>query len=76
MEVVRTLLRSNSVLTFSCLCQCDPYFTGIDHVTEEVEKLAEPPQFEMKEYVPTEYEAVEYGEAEEYVTVDYEEFTR
>ena len=53
--------------------ECDPFFTGIDHMSEP---LAAPPQFEMVEYTPVEYEAVEYKADEEYETVDYEEFTK
>ena len=30
----------------------------------------------MVEYTPVEYEAVEYREEKEHVTIDYEEFTR
>ena len=30
----------------------------------------------MVEYTPVEYEAVEYREEQEHVTIDYEEFTR
>ena len=52
--------------------QCDPLFTGIDHMGSSLEA---PPQFAMVEYTPVDYEAVEY-EAEEYDTIDYQEFTR
>lgn len=38
--------------------------------------MAAPPEFEMVEHTPVEYEAVEYQEVDEYVTIDYEEFTR
>ena len=53
---------------------CDPFFSGVDHVSD-LSVLTAPPQFEMVEYTPVEYEAVEYEE-EDYVTIDYEEFTR
>ncbi len=52
--------------------ECDPFFTGVDHMAEP---LAEPPQFEMVEHTPVEYEAVEYEDAE-YETADYEKFTK
>ena len=64
--------------------QCDPFFTGIDHVSG-MDALAGPPEFEMVEYTPVEYEAVEYEsakyeeaehEAIVYETIDYELFTR
>jgi len=54
--------------------KCDPFFTGIDHVSG-MDALASPPEFEMVEYTPSEYEAVEYEEVE-YQTIDYEEFTK
>ena len=47
---------------------CDPFFTGIDHLTES---LTEPPKFEQVEYEEVEYEEVEYEEVE-YVEVEYE----
>ena len=37
---------------------CDPFFTGVDHTGPLLEA---PPQFEMLEYTPVEYEAVEYS---------------
>eukprot|EP00956_Cyclotella_meneghiniana_P014940 scaffold22644_cov44-Cyclotella_meneghiniana.AAC.4 len=65
--------------------QCDPFFTGIDHVSgldksinwnsDGSSTLKGPPKFEMVDYTPVEYEAVEYDE-KDYVTVDYEEFTK
>ena len=54
--------------------QCDPLFTGVDHVGPSP-SLEAPPQFAMVEYTPVEYEAVEY-EGEEYETIDYEKFTK
>ena len=47
---------------------CDPFFTGIDHLTES---LTEPPKFEQVEYEEVEYEEVEYEEVE-YEDVEYE----
>ena len=47
---------------------CDPFFTGIDHLTES---LTEPPKFEHVEYEEVEYEEVEYEEVK-YEDVEYE----
>jgi len=54
---------------------CDPFFSGMDHLTDGLGVTA-PPQFEMVEYEEVEYEEVEYKEAAdyeeaEYVTVEY-----
>ena len=58
---------------------CDPFFTGNDHISgydaDSSGLNGGPPTFEMIEYTPVEYEAVEYGEDEEFVTIDYEQFT-
>ena len=58
---------------------CDPFFTGNDHISGYAQDSAGlnggPPTFEMVEYTPVEYEAVEYEEDEEFVTIDYEQFT-
>ena len=58
---------------------CDPFFTGNDHVSgyDPSSSLnGGPTTFEMVEYTPVEYEAVEYEEDEEFVTIDYEQFTK
>ena len=46
---------------------CDPFFTGVDHMTQS---LSEPPKFEQTEYEDVESEEVEYDEVE-YSEVDY-----
>ena len=64
--------------------KCDPFFTGVDHMSG-LDEVAGPPEFEMIEYTPVEYEAVEYKDAEyekigyeaaEYETIDYEVFDK
>jgi hypothetical protein len=58
---------------------CDPFFTSVDHaVSWEPASwdLSGPPKFETVEYTPVEYELVEYGDEEEFVTIDYEQFTK
>ena len=57
---------------------CDPFFTTNDHISghdQESSGLNGPPTFEMAEYTPVEYEAVEYEEDEVFTTIDYEQFT-
>ncbi len=62
--------------------KCDPFFTGVDHLSGMdayvfgMDAMSAPPQFEMVEYIPAEYEAVEYKEEVEFETVDYEEFKK
>jgi hypothetical protein len=61
---------------------CDPFFTGVDHVSDRVSfdpassGLSGPPKFETVDYTPVEYELVEYGDEKEFVTIDYEQFTK
>jgi hypothetical protein len=61
---------------------CDLFFTGVDHVSDRVSfdpassGLSGPPKFETVEYTPVEYELVDYRDEEEFVTIDYEQFTK
>jgi len=52
--------------------QCDPFFSSVDH-TVGIGEMGGPPQFEMVEYTPVEYEAAEYPEEVEYKEAENED---